>query len=360
MIITVIVLGLMAQFVNERSMPTEIVSSDGLVRYKNHYGFFYPLLFFAFVFVGGFRYYVGTDFGGYYKLYNFKWDDILLAFKELDEPGLKLVSFIERNIWDDGVSVIFFSTLITIFLVFRGISKFDDNNLTISLLIYIFVAGWTFSFNGVRQALAASIIFAFARVSRNKWILKYILICCIAFLFHKSALMMIPILLLSHRRFDKKQIFLLISAAMIIPLFFDFAFNFMGANTADADALEYIEREINPIRVLVAFAPALLLLFVENKEEYFEKNSFIVNMMLFHAILSLTTMNSAYLHRFTEYTSMFLMIYYPSVFRAISSKFKSYIIIVVLFLYFLYFRYELTNGVDNVVWQWSFSHFGEF
>ena len=61
MIITVVVLGLMAQFVNERSMPTEIVSSDGFVRYKNHYGFFYPLLFFAFVFVGGFRYYVGTD-----------------------------------------------------------------------------------------------------------------------------------------------------------------------------------------------------------------------------------------------------------------------------------------------------------
>ena len=83
-------------------------------------------------------------------------------------------------------------------------------------------------------------------------------------------------------------------------------------------------------------------------------------MMLFHAILTLTTMKSAYLHRFTEYTSMFLMIYYPSVFRAISSKFKSFIIIVALFLYFLYFRYELTNGVDNVVWQWSFSHFGEY
>ena len=360
MIITVVVLGLMAQFVNERSMLTEIVSSDGFVRYKNHYGFFYPLLFFAFVFVGGFRYYVGTDFGGYYKLYNFKWDDILIAFKELDEPGLKFVSFIARNIWDDGVSVILLSTLIITFLVFRGISKFDDNNLTISLLMYIFVAGWTFSFNGVRQAFAASIIFAFARVSRNKWILKYILICCLAFLFHKSALMMIPILLLSHRRFDKKQIFLLISAAIIIPLFFDFAFDFMGTNTVDADALEYIEREINPIRVLVAFAPALLLLFVENKEEYFEKNNFIVNMMLFHAILTLTTMKSAYLHRFTEYTSMFLMIYYPSVFRAISSKFKSFIIIVTLFLYFLYFRYELTNGVDNVVWQWSFSHFGEF
>lgn len=360
MIITVVVLGLMAQFVNERSMLTEIVSSDGFVRYKNHYGFFYPLLFFAFVFVGGFRYYVGTDFGGYYKLYNFKWDDILLAFKELDEPGLKFVSFIARNIWDDGVSVILLSTLIITFLVFRGISKFDDNNLTISLLIYIFVAGWIFSFNGVRQAFAASIIFAFARVNKNNWILKYVLICCIAFLFHKSALMMLPILLLSHRKFNKSQVLLLVISAVLIPLFFDFAFDFMGADTTNEDALQYIDRQINPIRVLVAFAPALLLLFVENKEEYFEKNSFIVNMMLFHAILTLTTMKSAYLHRFTEYTSMFLMIYYPSVFRAISSKFKSFIIIVTLFLYFLYFRYELTNGVDNVVWQWSFSHFGEF
>ena len=360
MIITVVVLGLMAQFVNERSMLTEIVSSDGFVRYKNHYGFFYPLLFFAFVFVGGFRYYVGTDFGGYYKLYNFKWDDILLAFKELDEPGLKFVSFIARNIWDDGVSVILLSTLIITFLVFRGISKFDDNNLTISLLIYIFVAGWTFSFNGVRQAMAASIIFAFARVNKNNWILKYVLICCIAFLFHKSALMMLPILLLSHRKLNKSQVLLLVISAVLIPLFFDFAFDFMGADTTNEDALEYIDRQINPIRVVVSFAPAILLIFVEDKKRFFEDNGFALNLMLFNAILTLTTMNSAYLNRFTHYTSMFLMIYYPVVFKAITKKLRVFAIVFVILFYFLYFRYELTNGVDEVVWQWSFSHFGEY
>lgn len=360
MIITVVVLGLMAQFVNERSMLTEIVSSDGFVRYKNHYGFFYPLLFFAFVFVGGFRYYVGTDFGGYYKLYNFKWDDILLAFKELDEPGLKFVSFIARNIWDDGASVIFFACLITTILVFYGISKFDNNDITLMLLIYILIAGWTFSLNGVRQAMAASIIFAFARVNKNNWILKYVLICCIAFLFHKSALMMLPILLLSHRKFNKSQVLLLVISAVLIPLFFDFAFDFMGADTTNEDALQYIDRQINPIRVIVAFAPAILLIFVEDKKRFFEDNGFALNLMLFNAILTLTTMNSAYLNRFTHYTSMFLMIYYPVVFKAITKKLRVFAIVFVILFYFLYFRYELTNGVDEVVWQWSFSHFGEF
>lgn len=359
-ILSVLVFGSLAQFVNSKATINEVTLSDGTIKYKNHYGIFYPILFFIFVFVGGFRYYVGTDYGGYYKLYNYTWAEVVESFKALDEPGLKLVSYLARQIWDDGVSVILLVCFITTILVFHGIKKFDNNDITIMLLIYVLIAGWTFSFNGVRQAMAASIIFAFARVNKNNWILKYVLICCIAFLFHKSALMMLPILLLSHRKFNKSQVLLLVISAVLIPLFFDFAFDFMGADTTNEDALQYIDRQINPIRVLVAFAPALLLLFVENKEEYFEKNSFIVNMMLFHAILTLTTMNSAYLHRFTEYTSMFLMIYYPAILKALSKNMRLIATFAVILLYFLYFRYELTNGVDEVVWQWSFSHFGEY
>ena len=358
-ILLVLFLGVMAQFVNSRAVPIEKTSSDGTIRYKNHYGIFYPLLFFIFVFVGGFRYYVGTDYGWYYKHYVFEWDEITEAFKAFDEPGLKLLSYIARNIWEDGVAVIFLACLITTILVFYGISKFDNNDITVMLLLYILIAGWTFAFNGVRQGIAAAIIFGFARVSKNKWIFKYVLICFIAFLFHKSALMMIPVFLLSHRRFDKKQLAFLIIAAVVVPLFFDFAFDFMGADTTDVDALEYIERGINPIRVAVAFAPAILLFFVDDRYDFFEKNGFAINMMMFNAILTLTTMNSAYLHRFTEYTSMFLMVYYPAVFKAISKNLRPFIILIVLVLYFFYFRYELTNGVEEVIWQWSFSHFGE-
>lgn len=359
-IVAVIAFGLLAQFVNSGSEPIEILQSDGTIKYKNHYGIFYPILFFIFVFVGGFRYYVGTDFGGYYKLYNYKWDDVLESIKALDEPGLKFVSFIARYIWDDGVSVILLSCIITTALVFYGISKFDNNDITLMLLIYILIAGWTFSFNGVRQAMAASIIFAFARVNKNNWILKYVLICCIAFLFHKSALMMLPILLLSHRKLNKSQVLLLVISAVLIPLFFDFAFDFMGADTTNEDALQYIDRQINPIRVIVAFAPAILLIFVEDKKRFFEDNGFALNLMLFNAILTFTTMNSAYLNRFTHYTSMFLMIYYPATLKALSKNMRLIATFAVILLYFLYFRYELTNGVDEVVWQWSFSHFGEY
>lgn len=358
-ILSVLVFGSLAQFVNSKATTDEIMLSDGTIKYKNHYGIFYPILFVIFVFVGGFRYYVGSDFGGYYKLYNFTWAEVVESFKALDEPGLKLVSYLARQIWDDGVSVILLACFITTILVFHGIKKFDNNDITLMLLIYVFIAGWTFSFNGVRQAMAASIIFAFARVNKNNWILKYVLICCIAFLFHKSALMMLPILLLSHRKLNKSQVLLLVISAVLIPLFFDFAFDFMGADTTNEDALEYIDRQINPIRVIVAFAPAILLIFVEDKKRFFEDNGFALNLMLFNAILTLTTMNSAYLNRFTQYTSMFLMIYYPVVFKAITKKLRVFAIIFVILFYFLYFRYELTNGVDEVVWQWSFSHFGE-
>ena len=239
-IIAVLVFGTLAQDTNSKSRIEQSLLTEGAVSNKNHYGIFYFLLFAVFVFVGGFRYYVGTDFGAYYRFYVFSWPEIVAAFKTLDEPGLKLVAYLARIIWDDGVSVIFFACLITTILVFRGISKFDNNDITIMLLIYVFIAGWTFSFNGVRQGLAAAIIFAFAKVSEKKWVLKYIFVCFITFLFHKSALMMLPILILSRRKFNNLQILVLLFSAVIVPLFFDFAFDFMGANTTNEDALLYI------------------------------------------------------------------------------------------------------------------------
>ena len=359
-VISVLFFGMLAQYVNSKSKLTQTSLSEGEVKYKNNYGIFYFILFAVFVFVGGFRYYVGTDFGGYYKMYVFSWTEIVEAFKTLDEPGLKLLSYLARLIWNDGISVIFFSNLITTLLVFRGISKFDNNDITIMLLIYIFFAGWTFSFNGVRQALAASVIFAFVKVGEKSWILKYTVLCFIAFLFHKSALMMLPILILSRRKFDKQQVIVLLFSAFIIPLFFDFAFDFMGSNTTNEDALLYIERQINPIRVIVAFAPIILLFFVVNKKDFFKKNSFAVNLMIYNAILTFTTMNSAYLNRFTHYTGMFLMIYFPSVLKAMRKDYRIAATIAIVVLYFLFFRYEMTNGVSRVTWQWSFSHFGEY
>lgn len=358
-VISVLFFGMLAQYVNSKSKLTQTSLSEGEVKYKNNYGIFYFILFAVFVFVGGFRYYVGTDFGGYYKMYVFSWTEIVEAFKTLDEPGLKLLSYLARLIWNDGISVIFFSNLITTLLVFRGISKFDNNDITIMLLIYIFFAGWTFSFNGVRQALAASVIFAFVKVGEKSWILKYTVLCFIAFLFHKSALMMLPILILSRRKFDKQQVIVLLFSAFIIPLFFDFAFSFMGTDSTNEEALLYIDKQINPIRVVVSFAPIILLFFVQDKKDYFGKNSFAVNLIIYNAILTFTTMNSAYLNRFTYYTKMFLIIYFPSVLKSMRKDYRIAATIAIVVLYFLYFRYELTNGVGNVIWQWSFSHFGE-
>ena len=69
-ILSVLVFGSLAQFVNLSSTPIEVTLSDGTIKYKNHYGIFYPILFFIFVFVGGFRYYVDTDFGEYYRFWH--------------------------------------------------------------------------------------------------------------------------------------------------------------------------------------------------------------------------------------------------------------------------------------------------
>lgn len=364
-ILSVIVLGLLAQYVSKSRPVKEIVLANGEVIRKNHYSIFYYILVFIFCFVSGFRYYIGTDYGSYWKRYNFSWDEIVFYFKELDEPLLKLISFLARTIWDDGVFVVFVFSAITLLLTFYGISKYDYNEITIFLLFYIFTSAWTFTFNGVRQALACAIVFAVTssvdkRFFSTKAIIKIIIGCCFAYLAHKSALLLIPIILLSRRKVDLKQVLIILICAISIPLFFDNAFAVMEVDLENESALEYINHAINPIRVLVAFVPLVLFIFIPDKKRFFLEEGFIINMEFFHVLLTLTTMNSAYMNRITQYTVYFTIVFLVKALRRIYGKTRWVITIAALVLYFAYWHYGITTSDSMTPFAWSFSHIGEY
>lgn len=301
--------------------------------------------------VAGFRYYVGSDFGGYYKAIVTK-DELVSRFKELDEPIIWTITYLVRKIINDGIAVIFVESLITVGLVFYGFWQYDRGDITVTTLLYVFVGAYGFAMNGVRQGMAVALLFAFSKRGKKHWILKYLIVVFVAFLIHKSALFMFPILILAQRKINYKQILLLLISSYILPFFFEFFFQFMELRTDT----QYAMREINSIRVLVAFAPVIMMIPAKNHRAFVEENSFLINIVMINAMLIFTTSSSALVNRMAQYTNIFVPVLLPkykAIFEGMQSK--TVYILVILVLYFIYWRYELGS---YFVYTWSFPYWG--
>lgn len=357
----VIGVGFLAHY-NHSMMPPKIKRhNEDDVWYKNQYGFWYLLLFAGFAFVSSFRYRVGTDYSYYYRMKMFEWSELKELLIGFDEPGLPFLITIARGVWDHGVATIIISSVLITVLIFYGISQYDQNQITFSLLLYMFTGVWLFSFNGIAQALAVSIIFAFSKKSESKWwVLKYVVVVLIACLFHSSALVLLPILILSQRKINFTQIMVIIVSAFAIPLFFDWVYQYMQVDLTEEDSLVYIESAINPIRIVVAFAPLALLLIAVYKKKFVEKNYFLTNMVIFNAVLTLVTAQSAYLNRVTKYTTIFVISFIPECLKATTRKMRIMATIITVVLYLFFFLYEIQNSQYLNNFRWSFDKFIDY
>mgnify|MGYP002519367365 CR=1 FL=1 len=323
--------------------------------YKNVYGLAYGFLMLSFVFMSGFRYYVGTDYGAYYKAV-YTWENVKESFINFDEPIIKLITYLVRNIVNDGLAVIFVLALLTVGLCFYGISKYDEGHLSDTLLLYIFLGVFGFSFNGVRQALAVAFIFAFS--GKKNSTLKNVIIILFAFLIHKSALFVLPILIIARRKIDTKQVIIIIVSAFVVPFFFDRFYSFMGVSSLNLEAMEYATHAINPIRVIVSFAPLVLLLLLKNKRIFLDKYNFLVNMVFINAMLTVTTANSALLNRMVQYTCIYISLYIPKYKQYMKTRNDELLFMgIILILYFAFWKYELGS---DFIFQFGFGHWGEY
>lgn len=184
-IVLIVVLGYAAQ--------TNSYSTEGSVlqnNYKNN-RFFVMCVFAVLVFVSAFRYNVGADFGNYYNYSKISsWLD---DWKTVpwDEIGNKLIALFNVTFLPEksGVYVII-ASFITIFLIVNTLGK-NSENLTLSLLLFVFIGAYTGSFNGVRQYFAAAILFAGYRFVVERKLIKWIIIVILASCFHVTAILMV-------------------------------------------------------------------------------------------------------------------------------------------------------------------------
>lgn len=330
-------------------------------RHKQLTLFFFFLAGAVLIFVAGFRYYVGADYVNYFTSNAYKASVLKERLLTFNEPGYCFIAWISELVNGGGGCAIFISAAITNFLFLRTIYK-NTNSLLTATLLFIFIGCWHGTFNGVRQYLAAAILFSGIRFIKERKFWKYALVVFVAFLFHASAIVMIFAYFIAYNKISLKNIIILIIGSLIILASFNEILSVAGF-ILDQEFQDswlvgetYITRSINFIRVLIAAAPAAFFIICYQNKAINNDQKFWINMLILNAIMWFATSNSAYLARMGIYTGPFLAIGIPELIKESNIKEKKLLSTIIVIAFALFWWYEVSRSYTLNNFQFVFGH----
>ena len=175
----------------------------------------------------------------------------------------------------------------------------NSTQLFMAGMLFVFLGCWHGAFNGVRQYLAAAIIFAAYPFLRNRQFWKWTLFVFIAFLFHKSAVVMIVPYFFAHRKIDWKNILFVIACSILVFYSYDRLYGIIDTIMGEEIkwSYSYMSHSLNILRVLVGVAPAVYYLAAFRNIEKDEDTVFWLNSLIIHAVAIVVSSQSSYIAR---------------------------------------------------------------
>lgn len=232
--------------------------------------------------------------------------------------------------------------------------------------IFLFVATtyYTFSFNGMRQYMAAGILIFGAKYmfsqDKRSW-LKYALIVVLASAVHSSAIIMLPIYFIVRRKAWSPTSYAIIFFSMLATLLFDaFLPGFLRV-VAESDFSIYeesgwftegIEKGSSLIRVIVVLVPVVIACFSKERLRSLGfTGDVLINLSVINFCFYLISLYNWIFARFAIYTSVY---YILLTVWLVKNSFKQkdekliYIITLVLYSTFFWFaRYSIAGYKSN-------------
>lgn len=305
--------------------------------------------------VAGLRYKVGADYWSYYSSYDYFKTAELSIF---DEPAIKIIARVAARIYDDPATMLFLAAAITVCVMATTVIK-NSEMYWFSILLYVFLGCWHGCFNGVRQYLAAAVLFAGHHFIKEQKFPKWCLVVFVAAMCHITAVIGLLFYFYPKIRTSVVSVVSSLAVAFVAMGMYDKIFDFIGFLKSDTFVLEgagseYLTNSINPLRIAVAWVPVIFFLVFRryyNRES--EKFQFYMSMTILHAILMTTAMNSAYLGRVGIYTGVFNTITWPLLLKKVDDRSKKIMIVMMLAFYILYWRTE-ASGPNLINFQWIF------
>lgn len=306
--------------------------------------------------VAGFRYRVGTDYMAYYRGYVDYLDNLPNAIRNLNEPGYGVLAWIATRFYNDGAAPIFFASLVTVSLPLLVIYR-HSKELLLPTFLFMTMGCWTGAFNGVRQYLAASILFCGYKSLRERSIINYCLIVFVAFLFHRSAIVFIVLYFIVDREINIPNIIILIITTGLLLYSYDRVFQFANFVMDQEYSLEieYTSRAVNRLRILATFVPVIIFGFEYLNQKRTQLITFSLNILIFRAALSVLAMNSALLYRINIYMSFFAPLAISELLKGVHEKNRRVVMYGLVGMHLVMWLYEvyISSSLNQFQWIWE-------
>lgn len=289
------------------------------------------------------------DTGMYMHTYNlYATDPSTITFER--DAGFVLFNLILIQISTNPQTLVFAAALIIHGLNVITFSKYRSY-LEVEIYLYITSGYYLVTMNGMRQSIAAALMFAITKLLINGKFKAYAI--CIVFIsgFHESVLVMIPLYFIVRQEAWSKNVLKLIGLALVAIVFYDVFEDVLFKvleNTQYGVYSSFDEGGSSAIRTIVNLVPVTLayLKRAELKRLWPESNVF-VNIALINSLFVAFGMFNWIFNRFTIYLQLYNFVLLPYIMKnCLKGKEKRLVYYGLILCYFIFFYRENVIGMN--------------
>ena len=288
--------------------------------------------------VSGLRSNIGDTFF-YMHAYKINRVDWAYIFDNKD-IGFGIMQMLLQQITMDPQLLIFVISFITNCLIVMVLYKYCR---LIELGLYVFITSGLFltSMNGLRQFLAAAVLFAGTKYLIEGNGKKYGCVVLLASSIHMSAIIMVPIYFIVRSKAWSKTTFLLLFSSIILVLGFnqfqEFLFSALES-TQYGHYQDFSEGGASILRVLVTSVPILLAFMGrERLKEIFPEGDAIINMSILGVVFMLVSTQNWIFARFYYYFGLYQLILIPWVVQSFRERDRKLLYLCIVIFYSIFF-----------------------
>lgn len=315
------------------------------------------------ILVAALRYGVGTDYYTYQGLFEYYMNIPLKEVFFEKEGGFWGISSIIGSFTSNVNWVFFVHAAIIIILIVGTFYKYSVN-FALTLFLYIASMDYFGSFNGIRQWTASAILFLGLRFLYEKKCLWYILLVAVAYKFHNTSLLMIPLYFLLTRRAGSKTIkifsVIMFGFIFIFPSITNNLFDIMEGSDYQHYMLDDVTDDgVNMLRVLVAAVPVVFSAIYYHRlyrtDEEQRWIDILINGSLFNFMFMTLALRSTVMARLCMYLNPFNALLLPYFLRVFKNESKILAQFLMMLLFCIYMMMLLPTDSNLLPYRTIFT-----
>lgn len=332
--------------------------------YKKYNKVYILMVMILLITVSGFRYKSGTDFQTYTEnfknIYNSENKETSTQYGEKREEtdvGFSMFCKWLHSISEDPQIMFLATAIVTNVLIVLVLMKYSKR-FELSMWLYITTFVYYSTFNGLRQWMAAAIVFMGTKyLLEERNFIKYVLIVMFASAFHKSVLVMIPVyLFIDSKTFSKRNLLMILGFMFAV-----FAYSkFLPMLASILEGTQYAHyigvfetdtNGIHPLRLAVYFTPiAVVGLFykqINPKDEI--KIDRLINLCVIGFLIMFMALRQVFFARLVFYFDLYYLLLIPRLIDIEDKKFKGLLYYTIVTGYFAFSYLLLRNGESWII-----------